>query len=108
MNTYFIDADGGNVKQLTGSKSADRSRAPAWSPDGKKIIFGRTVGTNGCGIFVMDPDGGNVKQLNDGDGWDHDWPPDGKKILFTRADNDGFRIHVMDGDGANEQQPTTN
>ena len=57
MNIYVMDADGDNVKQLT--KGDDRSRGPAWSPDGKKIIFSRGAANNtGSALFMMDADGG--------------------------------------------------
>jgi Tol biopolymer transport system component len=79
-----MDADGSNVRQLpqtppTGLLDA----APAWSPDGKQIAFGRAVHDQDA-VFVMDADGGNVRQLTP---WSlragqPDWSPDGKLILF--------------------------
>jgi TolB protein len=107
MNIYVMDADGGNVKQLT--TFDDRSRCPAWSPDGKQILFTRGVDMEGCALFVMDADGGNVKQIGSDDVWNPAWSPDGKQILFTSLrEQDGFRIYVMNADGSNVRQLTTN
>jgi Tol biopolymer transport system component len=59
----------------------------------------------------MDADGGNVKALTRGDKVSRvpTWSPDGKKILFTslRSGN-GFRVYVMDVDGGNTRELTTN
>ena len=37
---YIMDDDGSNVTQLTNTL---RPRAPAWSPDGKQIVFKKTL-----------------------------------------------------------------
>jgi TolB protein len=108
LHIYTMDADGENVKQLT--KGDSKCRVPTWSPDGKKIVFGQTTPNNGSQICVIDADGGNMKVLGDGDGWDPAWSPDGKKILFAsfRGPKGGFRVYVMDADGSNVVQLTTN
>ena len=105
-NIYVMDADGGNVKQLT--KGKEGSRIPSWTPDGKKIVFCRFV-AGGSGIFIMDGDGSNAQQIGKDDGWDPAVSPDGKQILFTsRRKGDGFRVYVMDLDGRNTRELTTN
>ena len=102
QNLYVADADGGNAKVLF--ETADNCRAPAWSPDGKKVAFIRTVPGNQPRIAVADADGSNAVNLTDGLSYDADpaWSPDGKKIAFVSdRKKDGFRLHVMDADGAN-------
>jgi len=105
LNIYVMDADGGNVKRLT--KDMDGSRIPSWTRDGKTIVFCRNT-ENGSAIFAMDADGKNVRQVSKEDGWDPACSPDGKKILFTSfRKGDGFRLYVMDMDGSNTKELTT-
>lgn len=95
---FLLDADGGNVKQLT--TSPEEENQPFWSPDGKKIGFCRSEAnaTSTYDIWTMDADGTNVVNLTSSPGFDGDpaWSPDGKQILFvsTRG-GDGFRLYLM-------------
>ncbi len=70
---------------LTHSKKS--SRAPAWSPDGKRIAFlSDRDGKNQ--IYLIAPRGGEAVALTAGEtavnGFE--WSPDGKRIAFTAAD----------------------
>ena len=60
---YVATADGSNVKQLTeGSSNAN----PAWSPDGRKIIFSSNRGKKNEGdydLWVMNADGSNPQRV---------------------------------------------
>ncbi len=71
---YVMDADGGNVQQLTDDPAGDRY--PAWSPDGTRIAF-QSDRDGDEDIYVMDADGGNVRQLTDDPGEDYApaWSP---------------------------------
>jgi len=57
-----MDADGGNVRQLTDNPGSDIN--PAWSPDGTRIAFSRYRAWD-KDIYVMDADGGNVQRLTE-------------------------------------------
>jgi TolB protein len=79
-----MDADGKNARNLTQHPAFDGW--PAWSPDGKRIVFG----SNRSGeyrIWVMSSDGADPQLLVDVPGrcTSPKWSPDGKWISFDRA-----------------------
>jgi Tol biopolymer transport system component len=49
----MMNADGTNVRQLTGE---GRNHEPAWSPNGKQIVF-HSFRNDDAEIFVMNADG---------------------------------------------------
>jgi TolB protein len=78
-----MNADGSGKRLLTRSTS----HLYAWSPDGRKIAFGRR--RNGSDdLFVMNADGSGQRNLtrtrnvlNQG----AVWSPDGRKIAYMRT-----------------------
>jgi TolB protein len=105
-----MDADGGNVRQLTQLRRPTSSEdiEPVWSPDGKRIAFVRLNSTaqphDGRAIFVMNADGSGQRRLTP---WrlnagDHpDWSPDGKQILFRSPTEElvGTNLYTVRPDG---------
>ena len=79
-----MDADGQNPTRLTDNFS--ENFAPAWSPDGTKIVFTSGVRSD-TDIYVMDADGSNVVRLTHDADFEEDpaWSPDGAKIAFRSA-----------------------
>ena len=77
-----MDADGGNVKQVTDTFFAQR---PRWSPGGEWILFMEGE------IFAIRPDGTDLWQVSapkaDASMFLDGWSPDGKQILYTEAIN---------------------
>jgi Tol biopolymer transport system component len=57
---------------------------PAWSPDGKTIVFSSLV-QNQTGMYVTDTLGTNVRQIVQGEGVGASWSPDGNWIVFSRT-----------------------
>ena len=51
QNIWIMNADGSEQKRLTRKAAADYD--PAWSPDGKKIVFETTRGGGDPEIYVM-------------------------------------------------------
>jgi TolB protein len=116
-----------NIKQLT----TEGENAEAYfSPDGKKLIFQRTVKSDGCDqIFSMNLDGSDMKQLSTGGGKTTCayFTPDKKHIVYAttaKASPDcppkpdyskgyvwslfpGFDILRANLDGSNPQPLTT-
>ena len=117
---YVVRPDGTGLRNLTRSTCREpclTNEEPAWSPDGKRIAFVRTIGPvppgrqpRIVGIFVMNADGTHVRQLTQRRGTfrteDHapSWSRDGKRIAFMSA-NTTFRpagasvIYVINADG---------
>ncbi|MEO6213173.1 MAG: hypothetical protein ABIP65_06055 [Vicinamibacterales bacterium] len=108
---YTLSADGtGTPKALTSNK--DEERAPAWSPDGKRIVFScRRGGKPDFDICVMNADGTGEVRLTDSPLGDltPSWSPDGGKIVFTRLKGKGlgmWDLWVVNADGTGESQLT--
>lgn len=112
---YVRNVDGSSLTRLTNNSVFDGE--PAWSPDGKRIVFSSGHDTTSAAfdrwvyvdeIYVINPDGSNLTRLIDnGDQVDDNrpaWTPDGTKILF-HSDRDEFQkyqTYIMDADGANQ------
>jgi Tol biopolymer transport system component len=101
---YVMNADGSGQTQLTGPHPGffTGDQEPDWSPNGQKIAYTHSIGSDEegifSGIFVMDSDGGNQTQLTgyEFDGSPH-WSPDGKRIVF--ASTPGISTMNPDGTG---------
>ena len=119
---YVIDADGGNLQNLTNSPYNDRE--PSWSPNGKRIAFGALRENRiNYEIYVMDVDGRNLQRLTDNPGNDGhsgdrspSWSPDGERIVFTarragHVENKfaiTYEVYVLDVESGNQQRLTNN
>jgi len=106
---YTIDlAETGKPVRLT--NNAEEERAPAWSPDGKRIVFSCRRGGPDFEICLMNADGTGQVQLTDNSVPDltASWSPDGKKIVFhRRAGGRGqFQLFLVNADGTGEAQLT--
>ena len=98
---YVMDADGGNLRNLTQHPGFDSY--PDWSPDGKQILF-LSDRDGGINTYIMDADGQNVRRLTnyppDGEFADNPvWSPDGKWIAFEWVQAGGSGIYVMNTNG---------
>jgi Tol biopolymer transport system component len=103
----LMDADGGNLQLLPRVGACDF--APAWSPDGRHIIFAsyraEAPGIPSSRILVMNADGRGVRALGaDGllDDWYPSWSAATDRIFFTRA----FRIYSLRPDGTDLRRST--
>jgi Tol biopolymer transport system component len=107
------------ARQLTTSNAGKDD--PAWSPDGKSIVYWVSV-NNVRQIFQLDVNnpvepGKQLTKGESGPGVDPAWSPDGKHIAYTRGTGpglsdiwlmaaDGSNAHALAQDPAREMDPT--
>jgi Tol biopolymer transport system component len=103
---WIMEADGSDQKKLVqdGSNSMD----PAWSPDGRRIIFASLRGQRGYRLCIMDTDGKNVEEVaNTSMGSScPSWSPDSKNIAYVEAAPQASEIFSIAAGGANRKQLT--
>jgi TolB protein len=106
---YMIDAEGMS-KPTRLTNNAEEERAPAWSPDGKRIVFSCRRGGPDFEICVMNADGTAQVQLTENTIGDltPSWSPDGKQIVFHRrvGGQGQFQLFLINADGTGEKQLT--
>jgi Tol biopolymer transport system component len=115
---YVIDPDGSQLTKLGNSITPKFN--PAWSPDGKKIVFG-TNDSDSARLYIMNADGSSPVKLIDTEELNNQttltwrfvtgccspvWSPDGRKIAFSIAHYVGCclsysNIYVINADGSN-------
>ncbi|MBI4748151.1 MAG: PD40 domain-containing protein [Acidobacteria bacterium] len=115
---YMMNSDGTQVRQLTFTK--DDKRDPAFSPDGKFIVYVSVPhGAKDGQIYVMDYEGKNHRRITNNTFYDTSpsFSPDGSKIVFIRAHRyrpysmgghiwDDWDLYSMNVDGTEERRLT--
>jgi len=85
LNISTVSVDGDDVPMVLKTNAA----APSWSPDGKRIAYGRgTAYYDPTQIYFMNADGSDPHRATPdsaGFNWGPAWSPDGNKISFTRC-----------------------
>jgi Tol biopolymer transport system component len=115
---YIVNADGSNLHRIdTPSPTVE---SPAWSPDGRRIVFGVSTGVNGgidVSIWEIGIDGSGLRQITHPVGFqqseDHavQFSPDGSRLVIERqlASCGGcpaiFTVDATDGGHATRVSP---
>jgi len=101
-----MDAEGGNVRRI--SFGANHHDAPAWSPNGDKIVYVARV-DNAFDLYLYNIRSGQISKLTEiyGRNESPSWSPDGRHILFTSNVSGRNQIHAIDVDGRNFRKLTS-
>jgi hypothetical protein len=82
-NLYIMSADGSQRRQITQNSQI---HWVDWSPDGKRLLISRTVGSQGgAEIWALRPDGSNMVALTDSDihkPW-AEWLADSETVIYA-------------------------
>jgi Tol biopolymer transport system component len=107
---YTINSDGSGLGQLTPMGSGLQDRYPAWSPDGTRIAFGRTMPGVKSQIYVMNADGSSPARITNNSASDSQpsWSPNGTKIAFVSNRDGNDEIYVMNADGTSQIRLSNN
>ena len=107
-----MNSDGSNQTLLT--NNIGHNIFPAWSPDGKRIIFSssnRETKTHGAlleGTFVytMNADGSNLTKVAGVSGYFARFSPDGKRIAYITGKFHETAVFVANPDGSGAMKLT--
>ncbi len=98
---YLADISSGDTVPLTNLPAG--ACQPAWSPDGKRIVFtspcfSRTDNFKNSSLYIMNADGSDVTPLISEPGGDFDpaWAPDGNRLAFVSFRNGRSQIFIYD------------
>jgi serine/threonine protein kinase len=104
---YEVDWNGvgaaGELRTMT--RGLGRDRQPAYSPDGRRIIFSSNRSGN-VDLWALDRSTKELVQLTDDLAIDYDpaFSPDGKHILWTSNRSGNMEIWIADADGGRGRQ----
>ncbi|MFM1895297.1 MAG: hypothetical protein RLZZ385_371 [Pseudomonadota bacterium] len=105
MDLYVMDADGGNVVQLTHSPGYDGG--PFYNADASKIVWRRfNPDGNSAEIWTMDADGSNQRQLTADAmvSWGPYFHPSGDYIIYSSnlLGHANFELFLIDVEGSHD------
>jgi Tol biopolymer transport system component len=88
---------------LTRGTSMDRQ--PAYSPDGKWVVFSTTRNGN-LDLWLTSTETGETRRLTDDQAqdWDPAFTPDGKQLMWSSNRSGHFEIWIAEADGRNARQ----
>jgi Tol biopolymer transport system component len=102
---FVMEADGGRVTNLTAGTDPGgaRDRDPAWSPDGRQIVFRSTRDDGHENLWLMESGGEDPRRITNTDAPEEhpEFSRNGDYVAFDSDDDDGsteiYRVHVDTG-----------
>lgn len=93
FDLFTIHPDGSGLRRLTNDGAGGENNWAMWSPDGRKIAWGR-----GDSVWVMNADGSGKRMVTDAGGVPGGWAP-GPVITFQCETDRGVGICAVREDG---------
>ena len=91
-----VGSDGGGAHVVA---DGAYDRAPAWSPDGQRLVFSRADAPGArASLYVVGVDGSGLRALGI-QGADPSWSPDGSRLAFWLNTRDGVALATTTLDG---------
>ena len=92
-----------SARWLTRGTSTDRQ--PAYSPDGKRVVFSSMRNGN-LDLWVTATETGETRRLTDDQAqdWDPAFTPDGKHLIWSSNRSGHFEVWIAEPDGRNARQ----
>jgi Tol biopolymer transport system component len=92
-DVFTIDADGGNLDNLTGDVSAVAAQ-PDWSPDASRLAFEVHVPTHSASVWTANADGSGKQQEFTAQlgTFQPAWSPDGSRFAYRDRGSDAIRV----------------
>jgi Tol biopolymer transport system component len=105
VRLWTMDANGSHAHMVAGDLPNATDQLPAYTPDGRQLVFSRCIMGDHCAIYSIRVDGTHMRALT---------PlrpvadlgasvsPDGRQIAFTRFGANGIiaQVYVMNADGS--------
>jgi TolB protein len=107
---FVVNVDGSGLRRLTRQQQSLDTQ-PAWSPQGKAIVYESDLFMLPGQLFVMRTDGTGRRQLTDptvGASSRPSWSSDGKRIVFMASRDHHTDVWTMNADGTGQVQLTRN
>lgn len=102
-NLYVTDVDGGDTRIIQFGGGAWEDYFPAWSPDGKQLVFTRGRPQTSYHLAVGPASGGDVVNLGPEMPWDAGvvaaFSPDGTKVIAQYVDGSTWIFDATGGPG---------